>query len=350
MGWRITCAEDRGVTAVLRPDAHSIFHWKSFFQSLTKQGFEDFLYTREGQQVFRLTNPLYAKNFTMASRNTAPYVFQCPDPEAFVIKRDDPPKEGQLQSTLNEIVFSEICSYVKCIDPTGYCDTPIRPVGHCCSICGTMATFSQVDFDYDAAQQALRDSEVERDNKTGFSLIRIQFAGSALYQLSVIPAELEYFDADQYRHLLYEMYYIIQRVQKSPEQFQSTRIEVGFSQWKATSFGAKFLEFVIVAFIVCSVGAVMFRYELHKNPALRSWINRQNSRFPEHLVRFRGEENVVLTLAGHEEVAGSEQSETFVNPVFEFDDSKGLTVDSAELQVPSSAKKLNIVETLKNEI
>uniref|UniRef100_A0A1I7SKJ6 Thyroid hormone receptor beta n=1 Tax=Bursaphelenchus xylophilus TaxID=6326 RepID=A0A1I7SKJ6_BURXY len=55
--------------------------------------------------------------------------------------------------------------------------------------------------------------------------------------LSVIPAELEYFDADQYRHLLYEMYYIIQRVQKSPEQFQSTRIEVGFSQWKATSFG-----------------------------------------------------------------------------------------------------------------
>uniref|UniRef100_A0A1I7RXA8 Protein amnionless n=1 Tax=Bursaphelenchus xylophilus TaxID=6326 RepID=A0A1I7RXA8_BURXY len=307
MGWRITCAEDRGVTAVLRPDAHSIFHWKSFFQSLTKQGFEDFLYTREGQQVFRLTNPLYAKNFTMASRNTAPYVFQCPDPEAFVIKRDDPPKEGQLQSTLNEIVFSEICSYVKCIDPTGYCDTPIRPVGHCCSICGTMATFSQVDFDYDAAQQALRDSEVERDNKTGFSLIRIQFAGSALYQL----------------HLLW------------------------LAKYTPTS---KFLEFVIVAFIVCSVGAVMFRYELHKNPALRSWINRQNSRFPEHLVRFRGEENVVLTLAGHEEVAGSEQSETFVNPVFEFDDSKGLTVDSAELQVPSSAKKLNIVETLKNEI
>ncbi|CAD5226233.1 unnamed protein product [Bursaphelenchus okinawaensis] len=261
----------------------------------------------------------------MTSRKTPSYQFQWPNPDAFIIKNPNFGLAGPQQSTLQKITFQEICSYIECEDAYHYCDTPIRPKGHCCDICGTMATFSQQNFNYDRAQQALREFEVKQDNNTGFSLIRIKdFGKMPLFQLSVIPDKNENFDADKYRHLLYEVYYVVQEVQETPTQFHSTRVEVGFSQWKASSFFAKFINFLVVIFIASVVGVGILKYEVHKNQRLRSFINRR--RLPLQTVWYRGDEDVDLNLPTTQVVdrrlgaEGHVESDTFVNPVFDFED------------------------------
>ncbi|VDN53570.1 unnamed protein product [Dracunculus medinensis] len=96
-------------------------------------------------------------------------------PKSLVKLFDDSPAydnlAGQFNKNLEYNVMAAICKYETCtVRNDNVCDNTIKPVGHCCNICGSLVNFKSLTVDFNKMRLVLRNFELNNDLVKQFNL------------------------------------------------------------------------------------------------------------------------------------------------------------------------------------
>ncbi|KJH43008.1 hypothetical protein DICVIV_10997 [Dictyocaulus viviparus] len=108
------------------------------FQAMTTHSFTHFVRTMEGQYQVALGH-LLAKE---SSEGNISRILPTKDPIIIRNRKNT----GIYNPNMEKKTLAIICSYIQCPPVTADCSTTVRPLGHCCDICGSVLTFASNHF------------------------------------------------------------------------------------------------------------------------------------------------------------------------------------------------------------
>ncbi|VDM42072.1 unnamed protein product [Toxocara canis] len=183
---------------------------------------------------------------------------------------------GKFNSNAEPNVMSIICSYQRCPDVDGMCMAAFQPVGHCCSICGSMITFRGTGINFDALSERLRRFQTESAFVHIFhldvSLLRIDHDEIIpQYQIVVLGPSSAAFDQRVYFETLQEVVEVLYNTYEYTNEMSLFDLKKTYSK---DLHGFGIVDAIIVLFFLCVISAIIFGIAMtirqyHADPRVR---------------------------------------------------------------------------------
>ncbi|MFH4979787.1 hypothetical protein AB6A40_006496 [Gnathostoma spinigerum] len=243
----------------------------------------------------------------------------------------------------------EICSFKTCESTKDFCNPPVHPVGHCCSVCGTIIEFRAAAIDFDELRDALprlRNGVPEAvDRGIQLSLLRVDHNDSLpKYQISIFGPNNSVFDEDT----VFKMAYIVSNRLQSYRNMRNgmavaTMHHVHSTdrrRYKIGSFLVVFFMVVLVLVVSSLVGILIVYYQRNPRFRLALWNSSHIGLGAVRWNRLGTEDQVVLLedpLEG--DSASTSQSHSLTQNILEICSLKQRSVQKVESYTNPNLKK-----------
>uniref|UniRef100_A0A914YTV4 Protein amnionless n=1 Tax=Panagrolaimus superbus TaxID=310955 RepID=A0A914YTV4_9BILA len=241
----------------------------------------EFILTMEGQFIFQIGPKLKTKLVIDQIE------FQMPNTD--IIQVVDGPvggPKGMINSNTQEPQFSEICRFVECPDWKPYCTNPVKPFGHCCDICGAIATFFHPSMSLIDGETIISNiAQEERLPKSvGLDISRAdKTAVIPKYQISVITENFEDFDENSFysaANALYDEFVIMAEIHDESGERNAaskfTGFEINYSLETGKIRLRPLLETLLFIGLLGAVISVYLRHLYRTSPRFRLWLSSQD--------------------------------------------------------------------------
>ncbi|KAK6755314.1 hypothetical protein RB195_013969 [Necator americanus] len=271
---------------------------------MTTASFTKFVRTMEGQYQVSLGHTLAKES----SEDNVSRMLPLKDP--IIILNREKKKTNHYNPNMKNKTLSLICNYVRCHPIGTHCSSTIRPLGHCCDVCGGVMSFSSNTFTAEDIADLIQEI-IKEDNLLDlvqYSIDRIDDNDIIpRYQVTVLPVKK--YDDIVFRVLIMELHNKLSGRKRTMMDYFSVEYE-----WSALDHSyaqtSKIAGLVTFCILVLAVAAVFWRNNMETDGfTLRGFLF-ANASSPFRVVWHQGkedDEDVVQLVNSGEDITPEEE-------------------------------------------